>query len=109
MYHVSAQGVDKRIVNVHYYYTRVSGCLCLCTACMRLEWSLRTRFCALYILLSSLNDRLWRGCPTRRPELATYCMPSFSLTEHVYKRVKLAERQFDGTRVQKSEIGRASV
>ena len=70
MCHVSAQGVDERMVNVHYYYyTRVSGCLCLCTLCMRLEWSLRTRFCALYILLLLLNHRLWRGCPIRRPAL----------------------------------------
>ena len=29
MYHVSAQGVDERMINVHYYYYYYSQCLCL--------------------------------------------------------------------------------
>ena len=30
MYHVSAQGVDKRMINVHYYYLPHSTCLHQC-------------------------------------------------------------------------------
>ena len=41
MYHVSAQGVDERMINVHYYYCYylllllllfVLGCVCFCHA-----------------------------------------------------------------------------
>ena len=28
MYHVSAQGVDERMINVHYYYY-YNACLCM--------------------------------------------------------------------------------
>ena len=35
MYHVSAQGVDERMINVHYYYL-------LCVDCARALW---TSFC----------------------------------------------------------------
>ena len=27
MYHVSAQGIDERMINVHYYYY---ACVCVC-------------------------------------------------------------------------------
>ena len=30
MYHVSAQGVDERMINVHYYYYYVPVCVYLC-------------------------------------------------------------------------------
>ena len=31
MYHVSAQGVDERMINVHYYYVAcLMVCLCVC-------------------------------------------------------------------------------
>ena len=29
MYHVSAQGVDERMINVHYYYYYYNTLLCL--------------------------------------------------------------------------------
>ena len=30
MYHVSAQGVDERMINVHYYYYYLCACVYLC-------------------------------------------------------------------------------
>ena len=33
MYHVSAQGVDERMINVHYYYYYDSCCCCCCCCC----------------------------------------------------------------------------
>ena len=34
MYHTSAQGVDERMINVHYYYyyacVRARACVCVC-------------------------------------------------------------------------------
>ena len=33
MYHVSAQGVDERIINVHYYYYKLI--IQLCVVCQR--------------------------------------------------------------------------
>ena len=32
MYHVSVQGVDERMVNVHYYYYKVNGNIALNTS-----------------------------------------------------------------------------
>ena len=30
MYHVSVQGVDERIINVHYHYIIMCMCVCVC-------------------------------------------------------------------------------
>ena len=35
MYHVSAQGVDEHMINVHYYYYYcVCVCVCVCVCCL---------------------------------------------------------------------------
>ena len=35
MYHVSAQGVDERMINVHYYYYYYDSCCCCCCCVLR--------------------------------------------------------------------------